>query len=390
MTETSRPRIALALDLTVYLKRHTDIFAGVVRYAAQQSDWTCVIDDFVDHTLAQSKRAASQYQGIIGRATEKLAAAARRRNLPLVNVWRSSPVRDVCGVYPDFALAGELAAEHLLARGVRRLACVYRGNDAAEKQLADRFKLLAEDAGVSCEMISVGIRFAHSASAWDKTRNRIKGWLDDAVLPVGVFASIDILGRHIAQIAGENGQLVPRDVAIVSAHNEPTLCLYPEPTLTSIEYGFDHIGHEAARMMDSLLKGKTPDHQTIIVPPRGIVIRRSTDFTFINDPIVSTAMQFISQNSQRPISVADVARAANASRRTLEYRFNRHLARSIAAEIRRVRIDHAKRLLASSELAVGQIARATGFGTPHQLARVFRREVDLSPNEYRKQFIDRK
>ena len=142
-------------------------------------------------------------------------------------------------------------------------------------------------------------------------------------------------------------------------------------------------------MMDILLKGKAPVHQTIIVPPRGIVIRHSTDFTFINDDVVSTAMHFISQNSHRSISVADVARAANASRRTLEYRFSRHVAHSIAAEIRRVRIDHAKRLLSSSQLTVGMIAASAGFGTSHQLARVFRREVEMSPKEYRNQYIDR-
>jgi LacI family transcriptional regulator len=202
------------------------------------------------------------------------------------------------------------------------------------------------------------------------------------------LASIDILGRHIAQIASENGQLVPRDVAIVSAHNEPTLCLYPDPTLTSIEYGFDHVGHEAARMMDGLLQGKPPDPPAILVPPREIVIRRSSDFVFIDDEIVSAAMQFISQFARKPITVDRVVHEVSVSRRTLEQRFRKHLGHCIAAEIRRVRIDHAKRLLASSDSTVAQIARTTGFGTPHQLARVFRRELEMSPKEYREQFTD--
>jgi len=61
---------------------------------------------------------------------------------------------------------------------------------------------------------------------------------------------------------------------------------------------------------------------------------------------------------------------------------------SVAAEIRRVRIDHAKRLLANSEMSISQIALVTGLGTGHQMARVFRREVKMSPQEYRSQFID--
>jgi LacI family transcriptional regulator len=388
MAADSPLRVALALDLTYYMKRHTDIFAGAVRYAAQLDDWMCVVDDFVEHTLTRPDLDRSPYDAIIGRATAKLAAAAKRWRLPLVNVWRSSPVEGLCGVYPDHARAGELAAEHLLSRGVRRLACVYRNNSFAEKLLATHFKAIADEAGCPCEMISVAIRFAHSAAAWDKTRNRIKGWLDHAVLPVGVFASLDILGRHIAQIAAENNQLVPRDVAIVSAHNEPTLCLCPEPTLTSIEYGFDHIGHEAARMMDGMLHGEMPDPPTVLVAPREIV-RHSSDFVFIDDETVSAAMQFISLNSRKPITVDDVVHQVGVSRRTLEKKFAHHVGYSVAAEIRRVRIGHAKRLLASSKLTVAQISHMTGIGVAHQLARVFRREVGLSPLEYREQFIDR-
>ncbi len=114
MPNVEKPRVALALDLTVYLKRHTDIFAGAVRYAAEQDEWTCVIDDFVTHTLEGSQKRRVPYQGILGRATPQLAEVAKRRRLPLVNVWRSSPVPGLYGVYPDFARAGEMAAEHLV------------------------------------------------------------------------------------------------------------------------------------------------------------------------------------------------------------------------------------------------------------------------------------
>ncbi len=232
-------------------------------------------------------------------------------------------------------------------------------------------------------MISVGIRFAHTASAWEKTRGHIKSWLQRAAPPVGVFASLDILGRHVAQIAHDNGQLVPRDVAIVSAHNEPTLCLCPEPTLTSIEYGFDQIGYEAARLIGRLLRGESPDPPIILAPPRELVIRRSSDFTYVDDAVVAAAVQFIAQNSQRRISVDDVAFVANVSRRNLEQRFQKYLGHAVAAEIRRVRIDQAKRLLANSELSIGQIARVAGFGAAQQMARVFRRETGASPSEFR-------
>ncbi len=385
MTKSKTECVALALDLTVYLKRHTDIFAGAVRFADQQTSWTCVIDDFVESTLVNSSRGTKPYQGIVGRASEKLVLAAKRRRVPLVNVWRGSPVSNLYGVYPDFSVAGEIAVQHLLDRGVRKLACIYRGNDPAEGQLAGRFKMIADEASCQCELIPVSIKFAHTLSAWEKTRNQINGWLDSVAPPVGVFTSIDILGRHVAQLANENRLMVPRDVAIVSAHNEPMLCLHPEPSLSSIEYGFDHIGYEAAKVLHQLMHGEKPNQKEVLIPPRELVIRRSSDFIFINDEIVSLAMQFISQNSRKSIGVDMVARQVNVSRRTLEKKFACHLGHTVAAEIRRVRIDHAKRLLAGSALTITQIARATGFVTSNQLARVFRREVEMSPREYRVQ-----
>ena len=378
-------RVALTLELTAYLKRHTDTFAGAVRFAHQQDNWTCVIDDFVEHTLATTGRGAKPYRGVIGRITEKLASTARRRRIPTVNVWRNSPVPNLYGVYPDLWIAAEMAAQHFLDRGVRRLACVFRGNDPSEQHLADRFKKYANDAGCPCELICVNIRFAHSLSAWTKTQALIKGWLETATFPVGVLTSVDMLGRHVAQLVSESRRMVPRDVAIVSTHNEPTICQCPEPTLSSIEFGFDRIGYEAARLLGQLLDGDNPAQKEVFVPPRELVIRQSSDFIFSHDPTVTLAMQFISQNAHKPINVDRVAHHVDVSRRTLEKKFELHAGHTVAAELRRVRIDHAKRLLAGSDSPIADVAKATGFATSNQLARVFRREVKMTPREYRTQ-----
>ena len=203
-----------------------------------------------------------------------------------------------------------------------------------------------------------------------------------------MLASLDILGRHVAQIAQAIGRNVPRDVAIVSAHNEPTISLYPEPALSSIEYGYDHIGHEAARMMHGLLQGERPEKKSLLIPPRELIVRQSSDFIYIEDEMISRAIQFIAGNAAHPIGVTDVAVAARASRRALEQRFVKRVGHPVAAEIRRVRIDHAKRLLAGTKMTMSQIARSAGFSSAHQLARVFRRELNQSPREYRRQFAD--
>jgi LacI family transcriptional regulator len=59
--------------------------------------------------------------------------------------------------------------------------------------------------------------------------------------------------------------------------------------------------------------------------------------------------------------------------------------RPIATEIRRVRIERAKRELAQSKKTLTEIARDVGFGEIMRMYEVFRRKMGVSPGKYRKQ-----
>lgn len=98
----ARPqRIALMLDLQWPYKRHTGIFAGTQKYADEQG-WHSIVDEFAHDTLAARSRQGAPYDGIIARANHAIVQAARRRQIPVVNVWANSPVRDeLPGVFPD-------------------------------------------------------------------------------------------------------------------------------------------------------------------------------------------------------------------------------------------------------------------------------------------------
>lgn len=382
-------RVGVMLELTWNLKRHTDVFAGVAHYAREHDDdWQCIIDDFADDSLKRHGGRGRLYDGVIGRVTPELAEQARRRRIPLVNVWLSSPVKGAPSVNNDHRVAGDLMAEHMLARGIRNFLALVRRADSGEQMIAERVEQLVKEQRGKFDLVRVSTLFAHSPAQWRKTRATIETWLRAATMPAGIVVGVDMMARYAAQVSQEMGLRVPEDVAIAGGYNEPTICLYPEPTLTSVEYGLERVGYEAARMMHRLLKREKLPEREVYLPPRALIVRQSSDFVYVDEETVSAAMQFIAQNARRRIGVEDVARAASASRRTLEQRFEKHLGRTVAAEIRRVRLDQAKRLLAGSNESIAAIGRLTGIGGAQQFSRVFHREVGISPRDYRRKFVD--
>ena len=58
--------------------------------------------------------------------------------------------------------------------------------------------------------------------------------------------------------------------------------------------------------------------------------------------------------------------------------------RPIGAEIQRVRIERAKRELVQSKRPIHEIAHDVGFGRAMRMYEVFRRELGVTPREYRK------
>ena len=137
--------------------------------------------------------------------------------------------------------------------------------------------------------------------------------------------------------------------------------------------------------LDRLMDGDAPPTGPILLPPQGLIVRESTDFFAVEDPVMSEALEFIAANSQRhQLGADDVARAINIGLRTLQRLFSEYLDRPIIAEIQRVRIERAKRELTQSKRPIYEIAKDVGFGRSMRMSEAFRRELGVTPREYRK------
>jgi AraC-like DNA-binding protein len=126
-----------------------------------------------------------------------------------------------------------------------------------------------------------------------------------------------------------------------------------------------------------VLGGSRPVHQNNTVdsaPPERVPTQ---------DLIVNAGLHLIWNQSHRNLSVHDIAGKLGVQRRTLARHFLSVRGRNVLAEITSCRVARAQRMLRETRLPVKRIAYAAGFNSPTHLAVVFRREIGLSPREYR-------
>jgi len=411
----SQPRrVAIMLDLEWPYKRHAETYAGVQRYA-QEHDWDSFIDEYAGDSLPARRGRAVPYDGVIARANQKLARRAKHLGVPVVNSWFSSPVwKSLPGVFPDYQAIGRMRAEHLLARGFRRFAAVVAAEDRAQRTELAAFCQLIAETGYDCTTSEVPLDPNSSLTQWRETQRAMSTCIKRWKPPIGVYVGSESDGRMVAQVCRHEGWRVPEDVAIIAGWNEETYCEHLSPTLTSVEIDCERVGYEAARLLDELMdeadarqtRGKKakpnkkdndkqdPDAakadqpaepRHILMPPRGLVVRESTDFFAVENEVLRAALEYIAANCSEKIRPADVAKATSVEPRTLQRRFKKYLGRGIGTEIRRVRLERAKRELAQTDRTIASISHHVGFGPPMRMYEVFCRELGVTPSEYRRQ-----
>jgi LacI family transcriptional regulator len=384
-----RPRrIAVALNLAEPYAQHQDVFLGVRRYARENTSWDVVVDECPGYRQQRRPEPVHHYDGVIARAAPSMQRRLQQQGIPLVNTWYQHARRGLPGVYPGTHRMGELSAEHLTDRGFRRLSFLCDGENRSAVDAAAALQRYCHEADVALLVRHVPKLRFDSESDWLKIERCLTAWLDDLTLPVGVCLPEAALARLVINLCEARGWHVPQDVAIVSMNDNRMIAELP-PQITCIKSNFEQIGYEAAALLDRLLEGEPPPEQPIIIPPKGVIARQSTDHFAAADPVVARALHFIAANLADHLSVVRVAAELALSPRALQLRFRAALGRPLSDEIRRLRLTAAQRLLADPARKVNEIARLTGFRTGVALCQVFCRDLGMSPKAYRTKVRDK-
>lgn len=359
-----------------------EFLRGIFRFARPARPWAfrLTVGDDLPTLLAWKPH------GLIGHLFSAAAVdLVRRLDVPAVNTAMDSAATGVPQVGLDDRAIGVLAAEYLRDRGFHQFAFV--GDDTKEfsRRTAEGFATRLQQAAATPTAAPRGL-FRVSADTLMTPSRSAARWVRNLSGPVAVFAAGDQLALQVLEAARAAGRRVPEDLAVLGAGDNELMCSMAYPALSSVRLAAEAAGHEAARLLDRLMAGETPPATRIEFPPLGVITRRSTDVLAVADPGLADALRFIRAHARQPIGVAQVARAAGLSRSSLERRFRAVFGRAPADEIRRVRLDLARRLLVETDLPMALVAEQSGFRDSGHLSEVFREMVNVTPTRFRKQF----
>ena len=103
---------------------------------------------------------------------------------------------------------------------------------------------------------------------------------------------------------------------------------------------------------------------------------------------VCRAMNFISRNLDRDLSLEEIAQAASFSMFHFHRIFKAVVGETVAGFTRRLRLEMAaNRLLSSCQDDITKVAMDLGFSSSQNFAKAFRQQFDMSPTAYRKSKI---
>ncbi len=394
-THEQRKRRRVLLLLGVY---YPGIHRGIARYA-REANWT------IDNTYAHNSGLVPTWwhgDGMITLITHPQDHAAFRSfpPMPMVDLskgWIShdmparlrSAGRGRARVLYDNVAIGRLAAEHFIERGFRHVAFFNFGQSWMETERIPSYRRTVEEAGAQYHEIPYYRHFVinkHGGTADEKPAfQELVNILRQLPKPLAVHACTDDFGVRVLLACSEAGLSVPEEVAVLGSHNELLVCDCAPVPLSSVDTDMERQGYEAARLLDRLMDGKSPPKEPVLISPKGVVTRQSTEILAVSHLPTARALRFIWEHYHQPIGSSDIAAAAGISRRGLDHAFRLHLQRSVTEEVTRRRVEHARKLLETTDLKAYEIADKCGFSGLVYFSRVFKQIVGISPRVYRQQ-----
>jgi LacI family transcriptional regulator len=375
------PRVALLVETSREYGR--GLLRGIIRYQRKHGPWSIT---FQPHGLGEPPPpwlGTWKGDGIIARINDMATAKALMRlNAPLIDLRASLPGLNLPIVGIDNRQVVRLAVEHFLERGFRHFAFCGTpyGQHVYQDERSDRFRAELKARGFDCDV------YQHSKTRLNAERElrHLTQWLAKLPRPCALMTCHDDRGQQVLDACLRAGFSVPDEIAVLGVDNDEFLCHLTTPPMSSIDVDPMQIGHEAAALLDQLMRGQKPPRQPRFFPPRRIIERQSTSIIAVDDHHVASTARRIRDGACTPMSVDAVLRDVPLSRSAAYRRFRQQLGRSPKQEQMRLRIARARELLEDTDLGIAEIGQRIGYEEAKYFIHVFKQQTGTTPLRYRK------
>ena len=357
---------------------YPEMHRGIARYA-RDHNWHITFD--------YDDRIPENWQGdgvltLLG-ASNSLWQDLKRYGGPIVDLSESRSELSLPRVTMDNYQIGKLAAEFYLEKGYRNFVFTHRWDLGASNQRCSGFQDELNKAGYNCDVL-----------CWQKERRKKNDtrqhrliWLQKKLRhlpkPLALFSTRDVEAAEVVEACIMANLAMPEQVAVLGVDNAEIICECLRVPLSSIDNNLELTGYEGAALLDQLIEGRPAPKSPIYIQPVGVVERRSTDHLAVEHPQVAEALRIIHTEYHRSLSMRDILSRIPMSRSTLEKAFRDHYVRPPMEELRKVRFQKTQKLLIETDEKIASIARLTGFVTPHNLCRSFKKQFGITPKQYR-------
>lgn len=188
--------------------------------------------------------------------------------MPCVQTLRYLQGVELDYVGADYRLGMQMAVEHLVRLGHRRIALVGGAmHHSAVRERRAGFRDAMERAGLAGDLIvPCPLTRRHGAEA-------VEDLMERADQPTGIIAYNDIVALGVMQGLERHGLRIGADVAVIGCDNIEEAAL-AEPGLTTVATNPRRIGEEAASLLLRRIENPRGARDRVIVPPC-LVVRRS-------------------------------------------------------------------------------------------------------------------
>jgi LacI family transcriptional regulator len=273
----------------------------------------------------------------------------------------------------DEEAIGRQAADHLIDQGYRRIAVAVHHNGVWALPRTRGFRAAALARSCAIEVFECPD---------DDQLQRVITWATNGS-PAGIFTLHDLFADQLLDRCAEAGVDVPQQMGVIGADDLTLWCQTAATPLSSVRVPHAQVARRGLEILEAILNGAPVPTVPVIEPPLGVTVRASTDMKAQADPQVACALACIQERAVRGLTVEQVVAASGLARRTLEHRFRAQLKRSIHQQIIATRIAQARRMIESSDLTLGVIAKRTGFANAGHFTTVFRQHTGVTPSSLR-------